>query len=96
MLEHVVSEPRLSLPDIQPRLLQASGVMRRAAGLLLDEPTAALDAATGIMVERLIANWIQEQSNERATVWVSHDMEQAVRVSDRIIHMAQEVVCIPK
>lgn len=64
--------------------------------LLLDEPTAALDAATGIMVERLIANWLEEQRNDRAIVWVSHDMEQAVRVSDRMIHMAQGVVCIPK
>lgn len=64
--------------------------------LLLDEPTAALDAATGMMVEKLIANWLEERPSERATVWVSHDMQQAQRVSNRTIHMAQGVICIPK
>ena len=64
--------------------------------LLLDEPTAALDAATGEMVENMVTSWVNERPAERATVWVSHAPEQAKRVADRTIHMANGRLCIPK
>lgn len=64
--------------------------------LLLDEPTAALDAATAELVERLVANWIEELPTERASVWVSHNAQQASRVSHRTIHMVDGRLCIPK
>ncbi len=64
--------------------------------LLLDEPTAALDAGTGQLVEKLIASWTEEHRGGRATVWVSHDMQQAQRVSDRAIRMARGAICIAK
>lgn len=50
--------------------------------LLLDEPTASLDASTVAAVETLIASWLQEQP-QRAYVWTSHDREQLQRISDR-------------
>ena len=55
--------------------------------LLLDEPTAALDADATKLVETLVANWQQERTADRATVWVSHDAEQARRVGSRIVHL---------
>lgn len=64
--------------------------------LLLDEPTAALDAATAELVERLVADWIEEHPTKRASVWVSHNAEQASRVSNRTIHMVNGSLCIPK
>ena len=49
--------------------------------LLLDEPTASLDPKTTLAVEALIDGWALESPGERAFLWVSHDEEQARRVS---------------
>ena len=51
--------------------------------LLLDEPTAALDNTTSSAVEQLVQLWYDERPSERATIWVSHDLDQARRASDR-------------
>ena len=51
--------------------------------LLLDEPTGALDGPTARHVEQLITAWVKEKQTERAFVWVSHDPEQATRVSNQ-------------
>ena len=55
--------------------------------LLLDEPTAALDRAAAALVETLVATWLQELPRTRATLWVSHDQQQAARVADRRLRM---------
>ncbi len=57
--------------------------------LLLDEPTAALDRRAVESVEQLVAAWLSEKPHERATVWVSHDAEQARRVSDVVLQMRE-------
>jgi putative ABC transport system ATP-binding protein len=51
--------------------------------LLVDEPTASLDQATGHAVEGLLDRWLLAGHGERALVWVSHDREQAARVTGR-------------
>ena len=55
--------------------------------LLLDEPTAALDEEATINVESLVRQWLTTKPETRATLWVSHDVEQARRVSDRIVQI---------
>ncbi len=55
--------------------------------LLLDEPTASLDADAVAAIEKLIANWLQEKP-ERACVWTSHDRQQLERISDRVLSLA--------
>ena len=55
--------------------------------LLLDEPTAALDANTTRAVEELLEDWLSQSADARAVIWVSHDVEQAQRVADRILSM---------
>lgn len=52
--------------------------------LLLDEPTASLDARAVAAVEALISHWLQQQP-QRAYVWTSHDRDQLQRVSDRVL-----------
>lgn len=47
--------------------------------LLLDEPTAALDATTSQHVEQLVINW-QKAAENRACVWVTHDTSQHKRL----------------
>ena len=54
--------------------------------LLLDEPTAALDPASSREVEALIDAWFAAD-NDRACIWVSHDPDQAQRMSDIHLHM---------
>lgn len=54
--------------------------------LLLDEPTAALDPTSSRDVEALITAWYAAD-NARAYVWVSHDLDQAQRMSALHLHM---------
>jgi putative ABC transport system ATP-binding protein len=51
--------------------------------LLLDEPTASLDAATTQAVEGLLDRWLAARRHERALIWVSHDWDQILRVTGR-------------
>ncbi len=54
---------------------------------LLDEPTASLDQATAEAVEGLLDDWLAADSPARALVWISHDRDQAHRVTDRRIYL---------
>ncbi len=54
--------------------------------LLLDEPTASLDAAATDAVEQLVALWL-EGGRERAYLWTSHDAAQLARVTDRRVEL---------
>ena len=65
-------------------LLRAIQLEPRA--LLLDEPTAALDAGATAAVERLVNQWT-EQSPGTAFVWITHDAEQAKRMCQSIYQM---------
>lgn len=51
--------------------------------LLLDEPTASLDAATVNAIEQLLAHWIGAAPGH-AYVWTSHDDAQLQRVTSRL------------
>jgi putative ABC transport system ATP-binding protein len=55
--------------------------------LLLDEPTASLDAATTNRIEHLIESWHTQMDHHRATLWVTHDREQSTRVASAVIQM---------
>ena len=53
--------------------------------LLLDEPTAALDAGSAELVERFVDTWFVELPDERAVVWVTHDDIQRGRVASSTV-----------
>ncbi|WP_256601782.1 MULTISPECIES: ATP-binding cassette domain-containing protein [unclassified Pseudomonas] len=57
--------------------------------LLFDEPTSALDPQSAAAVEALVLHWFQADAGARAYVWVSHDPEQAERMSTRHLTMAK-------
>ena len=64
------------------RLALIRALMVRPKVLLLDEPTAALDAASVAAVESLIATRI---GAGLAVLWVTHDADQAKRVAHRLL-----------
>jgi putative ABC transport system ATP-binding protein len=57
------------------------------AVLLLDEPTASLDPATARAVEGLLDDWLAADPDGRALIWVSHDADQARRMTGHRIHL---------
>ena len=56
--------------------------------LLLDEPTANLDENSSSVVEKLLLNYIGEQS--APTLWVTHSKDQAGRLGHRILEMKNQ------
>jgi putative ABC transport system ATP-binding protein len=64
------------------RLALVRALMMRPKVLLLDEPTAALDAASVAAVESLINARLRKGL---AVLWVTHDAEQAKRVAHRLL-----------
>lgn len=53
--------------------------------VLLDEPTASLDAATTQAAEGWLVRWLNERPATRAQLWVTHDPDQACRVAARAV-----------
>jgi putative ABC transport system ATP-binding protein len=64
------------------RLALIRALMALPKVLLLDEPTAALDAASMAAVESLIGARIRAGL---AVLWVTHDSEQAKRIAHRLL-----------
>ena len=55
--------------------------------LLLDEPSASLDSESSEKFEQLVRLWLAG-SDDRALIWTSHDESQLVRMTSRIVSMA--------
>jgi putative ABC transport system ATP-binding protein len=71
------------------RLALVRALLVRPDVLLLDEPTAALDAASVAAVESLIAAW---RNAGLAVIWVTHDAAQAKRIAQR--QLVVEAGCV--
>jgi phosphate transport system ATP-binding protein len=67
----------------QQRLCIARALAVGPEVLLMDEPASALDPASTLRVEELVG----ELKNEYTVVIVTHNMQQAARVSDRTLFM---------
>ena len=65
---------------LRQRLALVRALVRRPRVLLLDEPTAALDAAARTAVEEMLA---ARRAEGVAMLWVTHDADQAHRVASR-------------
>jgi len=57
--------------------------------LLLDEPTAAMDAKSSTVVKKWVAAWVSASPAARALLWVSHDDKQIARVTTRVVEIHQ-------
>jgi tungstate transport system ATP-binding protein len=68
----------------QQRISLARAFLLESTVLLLDEPTANLDPNSASIIERAIVN---KKSSERIIVMATHNLTQARRISDEIIHI---------
>lgn len=76
----------------QMRRVAIAGVLALEPDLLiLDEPAAGLDPAGHEAMMQLFTDWFREKK-ERTVILVTHQMEDAARLSDRILVMAEGTV----
>ncbi|WP_022834623.1 ABC transporter ATP-binding protein [Salisaeta longa] len=62
--------------------------------LLLDEPTANVDAARTQQIEALVNRWM-DSADEAAFVWTSHDADQVERMTDRALTLPDGTIQDP-
>lgn len=74
---------------MQQRVALARALVVQPDLLLLDEPFAALDAATRRVLQRdLIRRW---ESDGTAVVLVTHDLDEAILLADRVVVLGGDV-----
>jgi NitT/TauT family transport system ATP-binding protein len=54
----------------------------------MDEPFGAVDAKTRVVLQELLLELLQEQECKRTVVFVTHDIDEAILLSDRILFMS--------
>ncbi len=64
------------------------------AVLLLDEPTASLDAEMVQQFEQVVDQWFAE-AEDRAFVWTSHDERQLIRMTTQLVTIADGHISLP-
>ena len=78
----------------QQRIALARAFLLDTDVLLLDEPTANLDPNSSTIIEKVI---ISQKSSQRIIIMATHNLNQARRVADEIVHIHDgEVVEIAK
>jgi tungstate transport system ATP-binding protein len=78
----------------QQRIALARAFLLDSHVLLLDEPTANLDPNSAIIIEKAI---ISKKSSQRVIVMATHNLNQARRMADEIVHIHNgEIVEIAK
>jgi ABC-type iron transport system FetAB ATPase subunit len=75
---------RLSTGEKQ-RLALLRLLANQPSALLLDEPTASLDAVNVRNVESMIRDY--RRQHKVPIIWISHDAEQVRRVADRVFEL---------
>lgn len=74
------------------RVALARALLREPDLLLLDEPFAALDALTRVRMQTLVAELVLR--HRPAVLLVTHDVDEAIRLSDRIILLREGRIAV--
>ncbi|MCW2876462.1 MAG: transporter ATP-binding protein [Sphaerisporangium sp.] len=76
------------------RVALARALVRDPEVLLLDEPFAALDALTRLQMQELVAELCAR--HRPAVVLVTHDVDEAVRLADRVAVLREGALAVDK
>lgn len=72
----------------EKRRVAIAGILAMAPQvLILDEPTAGLDAKGRLEFQTMLANWQQQENS--SILWVSHDMAELAQITDRVLVLHQ-------
>ncbi|MBP1888003.1 ABC transporter ATP-binding protein [Sinorhizobium mexicanum] len=74
----------------QQRVALARSLVRNPELILADEPFSALDALTRIRMQRLLLDLCRR--HQPSVLFVTHDVEEALRLADRIVIITNGVV----
>ncbi|MDR2109363.1 MAG: ABC transporter ATP-binding protein [Coriobacteriales bacterium] len=72
---------------MQQRVAIARALAMETEILLMDEPFGAVDAKTRVVLQDLLLELLQEQERKRTVVFVTHDIDEALLLSDRVLFM---------
>jgi NitT/TauT family transport system ATP-binding protein len=79
--------PKQLSGGMRQRVGLARAIAVRPAILFLDEPLSALDAQTReLLLEDLLAIW---QRARTTAVWVTHNLDEALRIADRVVVLSR-------
>jgi len=73
---------------MQSRAALARLLMAESEVLLMDEPFAALDAQTRLAMQQLLKQVIQSEQSVRTVLFITHDVEEALLISDHVFLMS--------
>lgn len=83
--------PRELSGGMRQRCALARLMANKASVLLMDEPLAAIDAQMRVVLQDEVASLLWNETNEDGTrksvVWVTHSIEEAVYLADRVVVM---------
>ena len=73
---------------MQSRAALARLLMAESEVLLMDEPFAALDAQTRLAMQQLLKQVIKSEQSLRTVLFITHDVEEALLISDHVFLMS--------
>ncbi|MFJ7971886.1 ATP-binding cassette domain-containing protein [Psychrobacillus sp. NPDC096389] len=76
----------------EQRVALVRSLLLKPSILLLDEVTASLDQHSKEVVEKVLLNW--NTTYKTSILWVTHDLEQARRISERIWYMEKGTLAV--
>lgn len=77
---------------MQQRVALARALAMESETLLLDEPFGALDAKNRLELQQLLVQLWENASQRPTVVFVTHDLDEALLLADRIVFMRPESI----
>ncbi|MEJ1229776.1 MAG: ATP-binding cassette domain-containing protein [Galbitalea sp.] len=80
--------PRQLSGGMRQRVAIARAFMHKPPLLLMDEPFGALDAISRTQMQQDLQELWMEETDRKTVLFITHSIEEAVRLSDRVIVMS--------